>query len=226
MVTHHRHPAGIVQSPPEASPREGTQPRAAWLSGDSLTPPCRPVRHASRCCILRQCPPREVPSALLVPRIEGGLFWPPRDAPLGCETCPSGQSIFMRESPVEGPVSATRHGAKGVAGDEGRSRVSGATAASNPPAAPPGSDLFSAREWKAIAAKLRLSAREVQIVRSIFDDVTDSTIATDLGISVHTVHTHCRRLYRKLGTTSRVEVVLRIVREHFRLTAGRQSRQP
>ena len=65
---------------------------------------------------------------------------------------------------------------------------------------------------------LTLSARELQIVHGVFDDRTDFAIATALGISPHTVHTHIERLHHKLAVADRVELILRIIREFVALT--------
>ena len=81
-----------------------------------------------------------------------------------------------------------------------------------------GSAMLSDQAWREIARSLTLSARELQIVRGIFDDRTDFAIAADLGISPHTVHTHIERLHHKLAVADRVELVLRIVLEFVALT--------
>jgi len=90
----------------------------------------------------------------------------------------------------------------------------------------PGSVIFSERSWAVIGRSLNLSVRELQIVRGMFDDSTDSAIATDLGISPHTVHTYCKRSYRKLGVTDRAELILRVMREFLSLTATAESALP
>jgi DNA-binding CsgD family transcriptional regulator len=54
---------------------------------------------------------------------------------------------------------------------------------------------------------LKLSGRELQIVRGVFDDYTELAIAKNLNISPHTIHTHCERLYHKLAVTDRVKLV-------------------
>ena len=87
----------------------------------------------------------------------------------------------------------------------------------------PGSRIFSEREWAKIGRSLKLSGRELQLVRGMFDDSTDFAIAADLGISPHTVHTHCKRSYRKLGVTDRAELILRVMREFIVLTAAPNS---
>jgi DNA-binding CsgD family transcriptional regulator len=69
--------------------------------------------------------------------------------------------------------------------------------------------------WRVIANSLRISDRELQIVQGIFDDRQEFAIADELKISVHTVHTHLERLYRKLGVSSRVGLVLSILSEYL-----------
>ena len=69
--------------------------------------------------------------------------------------------------------------------------------------------------WRVIANSLRISDRELQIIQEIFDDRKESAIAADLTISVHTVHTHLERLYRKLGVNTRVGLVVCILSEYF-----------
>jgi DNA-binding CsgD family transcriptional regulator len=83
--------------------------------------------------------------------------------------------------------------------------------------------IFSPQEWAKIGRSLKLSGRELQLVRGMFDDSTDFAIADDLSISPHTVRTHCKRLYRKLGVTDRAELILRVMREFLLLTATPDS---
>lgn len=90
----------------------------------------------------------------------------------------------------------------------------------------PGSAIFSDQAWDEIGRSLRLSGRELQIVRGVFDDRIESTIAADLGMSPHTVHTHVERLYRKLSVTDRVKLVLRITDEFLALTVASGSVLP
>jgi DNA-binding NarL/FixJ family response regulator len=69
--------------------------------------------------------------------------------------------------------------------------------------------------WRVIADSLSISDRELQIIQGIFDDQKEFAIAQELTISVHTVHTHLERLYRKLGVSSRVALVLYILSEYL-----------
>jgi len=54
----------------------------------------------------------------------------------------------------------------------------------------PGSAMLSELAWKEIACSLKLSGRELQLVRGVFDDSTELAIASNLGIARRTVCTH------------------------------------
>ena len=81
--------------------------------------------------------------------------------------------------------------------------------------AKPGCDLFPPQAWVEIARSLRLSARETQIVKGIFDDLKDLGIAEQLQISPHTVHTYIQRIYQKLSVASRAELIIRVVADYL-----------
>jgi DNA-binding CsgD family transcriptional regulator len=86
--------------------------------------------------------------------------------------------------------------------------------------------MFSEQAWAEIGRSLKLSARELQIVRAVFDDRTESAIAADLGISPHTVHSHFERLHYKLAVADRVELIVRVMDEFLALTAAPESTLP
>jgi len=75
--------------------------------------------------------------------------------------------------------------------------------------------LFTEGQWLRIADRLEFLRREIEIVRLVFQDAPDQAIAAELAISVNTVHTHLKRLYSKLGVTSRAGLILQIVHEHL-----------
>ena len=89
-----------------------------------------------------------------------------------------------------------------------------------------GSAIFSERGWDGVARKLRLSRRELDILRGLFDGQTESAIAEDLRISAHTVHTHVQRLHRKLRVRHQVALVLRLVVEFLKLAGAPGSGVP
>ncbi|MEO0530266.1 MAG: helix-turn-helix transcriptional regulator [Planctomycetota bacterium] len=80
-----------------------------------------------------------------------------------------------------------------------------------------GHQLFDGPDWEQLGERLALSPRELEIAQGVFDDQLEAAIARRLGISVHTVHTHLGRLYHKLGVSSRVELVVRLVQCHHTL---------
>jgi DNA-binding CsgD family transcriptional regulator len=86
--------------------------------------------------------------------------------------------------------------------------------------------MFSENAWNAIGQSLELSKRELEIVRGVFADRTEYTIANSLHISPHTVHTHVERLHHKLRVANRVQLVLRVMDEFLGLTVSPQSKLP
>lgn len=89
-----------------------------------------------------------------------------------------------------------------------------------------GSAIFSEQAWEEIACSLKLSGRELEIVRGIFDDDKDLAIAQQIGISLHTVHTHVERLHRKLAVMNRPQLLLRIMQEFVTLTVSPENDLP
>jgi len=91
---------------------------------------------------------------------------------------------------------------------------------------PLGAAMFSDQAWGKIGRKFKLSGRELQVIKEIFDDRTEFAIAAHYGVSPHTVHTYCERLYHKLAVTGRVKLVLRIVDEFLALTVAPETVLP
>jgi len=83
--------------------------------------------------------------------------------------------------------------------------------------------LLTDEQWPRIGRRLGFTERELQIVRLVFEDENERNIATHLGISLNTVHTHLKHLYGKLGVNTRVGLVLRVFREYL---ADAQQDQP
>lgn len=78
-----------------------------------------------------------------------------------------------------------------------------------------GRHMLRPHDWERIRLSLRLSVREIQITQYIFDDEKTECIATELGISVHTVNTYLQRLYFKLSVCSRPRLILRVLKNHL-----------
>ena len=81
---------------------------------------------------------------------------------------------------------------------------------------PPGSEVLSKEAWKSVARSLKLSARQCEILKAIFDDEGATSIARRLGISPKTVHSYMQRLHQKFGVGSRAGLVVRVTAELLR----------
>jgi DNA-binding NarL/FixJ family response regulator len=55
-------------------------------------------------------------------------------------------------------------------------------------------------------APIRLSKRQIQVIRAWANNPDPEVVANELQISVHTVQTHLRRMRRKCGVTKTVMV--------------------
>ncbi len=78
-----------------------------------------------------------------------------------------------------------------------------------------GRSIIDTDSWISVGQALRLSRRELEIVQSVFDDRKEAAIGFDLGISPHTVNTHLQRVYRKVGVTSRAQLIVRVMAQHL-----------
>jgi DNA-binding NarL/FixJ family response regulator len=67
-----------------------------------------------------------------------------------------------------------------------------------------------------------LSPREVEIVRMVAKGLPNKTIAKVLQISAWTVSSHLRRVFNKLGVTSRTEMIGRLLEEDVFAPRGPQ----
>lgn len=83
---------------------------------------------------------------------------------------------------------------------------------------PPSTGLLSNLAWAEVGRSLKLSARELEITRGVFDNLTEGAIAGNLGVSENTIHTHLHRLFSKLRVTTRTQMVVRIMQELLMLT--------
>ena len=53
----------------------------------------------------------------------------------------------------------------------------------------------------------RVSRREKQVIESLLSGATAREIASELQLSFHTVRTHIRNIYAKLGVVNRLELL-------------------
>ena len=69
----------------------------------------------------------------------------------------------------------------------------------------------SMSSWDDFTSEFSLTPREKEILRLIFKGSTSNQIASDLYISIHTVKTHRKTIYRKLGVNNLVELIQTIM---------------
>ena len=67
----------------------------------------------------------------------------------------------------------------------------------------------------AAGARSGLTAREIDVLRLLSDGYTYTEIGAHLGISVHTVTSHIKKSYRKLGAHSAAQAVTRAAELHL-----------
>ena len=75
-----------------------------------------------------------------------------------------------------------------------------------------GSAVFCSWAWNEIGRGLRLSARELEIIRGLYDGHKESAIGAAVSCSARTVETHLRRLHAKLNVHSHMELARVITR--------------
>lgn len=75
----------------------------------------------------------------------------------------------------------------------------------------PGSEMLSTWQWDLTADKLRLTRREKEVCKELFEGNTRNEIADHLGIKPRTVRHYMEHIHQKLAVTNRVGVVLRII---------------
>ena len=67
-----------------------------------------------------------------------------------------------------------------------------------------------------------LTARELEVARLVVDRKTNPEIAAELFLSLKTVETHLRNMFRKVGVTSRVELARAVERADRSKSAASQ----
>jgi DNA-binding NarL/FixJ family response regulator len=72
-------------------------------------------------------------------------------------------------------------------------------------------ELVGTSDWESIAEKLRLSPRELEIVRLVINGRKLTAIATELHLGLGTVKTYSQRAYRKLHVSDQRELTVAIL---------------
>lgn len=62
-----------------------------------------------------------------------------------------------------------------------------------------------------VEQNVRLTVREIEVLRLIARGRTYAHVAIELGMSAHTVGTHVKNAYRKLGVRSGAAAVMRAI---------------
>ena len=75
---------------------------------------------------------------------------------------------------------------------------------------------FCEAAWKGMSQLLSLSKRETEILQCLLLGDDEEDAAKFLRLSLHTVHTHLKRIHEKLGVHSRVVLVVRLFVAHKR----------
>jgi DNA-binding CsgD family transcriptional regulator len=68
---------------------------------------------------------------------------------------------------------------------------------------------------------LRLSPRQIQIVKYLFEGYSYGEISTVLSIARNTVHSHARRIYGILGVKGKYELYAQLTSEEYDLICER-----
>ena len=69
---------------------------------------------------------------------------------------------------------------------------------------------FDENAWRVVADRFDLSGRQLEVLRCLFDGLDKIAMAERLRMSVHTVHTHVGRLYRKFRVNSCCGLMVRL----------------
>lgn len=78
-------------------------------------------------------------------------------------------------------------------------------------------DLVSAADWQDICQLFGFSSREGDVAQKLIEGGTEQDIARHLGLSLHTVHSHIKHLYRKANVVNRARFTFVVFGECLRL---------
>ena len=82
----------------------------------------------------------------------------------------------------------------------------------------PYSNTMSAEDWETLRRSLGLSLLQTEIIRRLFGGRSHQEIAREMALRPRTVRTVVNRLYRDLGVSGRIPLILRVLavlREHW-----------
>ena len=84
-----------------------------------------------------------------------------------------------------------------------------------------GASILPDEIWLRLQETLGFSERELQIVREIFEDQKQESIAVRLGISSRNVTVNLQSIYGKLGIGSRPQLIMRVMSEYLVFLASK-----
>lgn len=70
-------------------------------------------------------------------------------------------------------------------------------------------------DWPRVGSALRLSRREFELVRHIFDGKKLAAIAKEMKLALGTVKTYSQRIHRKLDVSDQRELALAVMNAHL-----------
>ncbi|MBE0616986.1 MAG: helix-turn-helix transcriptional regulator, partial [Proteobacteria bacterium] len=66
-------------------------------------------------------------------------------------------------------------------------------------------------EWRQVAQRYRLTRRQAEVLRAFYETgKTNRDLAEDLSLSPHTVKSHLKAAFLKVGVTSRAQLLQRL----------------
>ena len=78
---------------------------------------------------------------------------------------------------------------------------------------------FNASQWSYLRKRFRMTKRELQIAELACQGFSNDKIAKTLKISVGTVKTHLRNIYRKIRVDSKIAMLLKFIKYAAKFSA-------
>lgn len=87
-------------------------------------------------------------------------------------------------------------------------------------------ELFSDTTWRQLAARARMTPRQLDVARLMCRGLANKQVALWLGLSINTIGMHQRLLFRRLNVHDRVGLVVRFVLAERELRAELAALRP
>jgi DNA-binding NarL/FixJ family response regulator len=75
----------------------------------------------------------------------------------------------------------------------------------------PGRSPLAPELWARVADSLALSPQQARLVELLLGGLRDKDIAASMGVGLPTVRTYFERVFRRVGVTDRVQLVIRVM---------------